>query len=266
VAGPRWFSAATLTSPSKTRARNFCPTPSGRPSRRDRRRHGIATGSRPCAYKTASGRSKWPNRDPGGESAFLMRWFPRHLRDNGHRVRMVQHSDYTFNGNDGLGRFEPLGLWPWSRFEEHSNPDGSTTITVLKKCTIVILFGHGSSAAPHRFAFKDSCTAGAFVGCDAGSTNRRIPVEHSVPGTKLTDGDLYSGIPAQNRDEDERFSYWMQETKTGARLLATWFCIAGKCCCKEVVIYGELAGSAWAISNWGFPSEWKEVVGCSEVK
>jgi len=215
-------------------------------------------------YNPSTGR--WPNRDPGGESAFLMRWFPRHLRDNGHRVRMVQHSDYTFNGNDGLGRFEPLGLWPWSRFEEHSNPDGSTTITVLKKCTIVILFGHGSSAAPHRFAFKDSCTAGAFVGCDAGSTNRRIPVEHSVPGTKLTDGDLYSGIPAQNRDEDERFSYWMQETKTGARLLATWFCIAGKCCCKEVVIYGELAGSAWAISNWGFPSEWKEVVGCSEVK
>jgi len=67
VAGSRWSSAAALTSPRKPRARSFCPTPSGRSSRRGRRGHGIVVGSRPCAYKTASGRSKWLSRDPIGE-------------------------------------------------------------------------------------------------------------------------------------------------------------------------------------------------------
>jgi RHS repeat-associated protein len=55
------------TSPYKTRVWGFRQAPSGRLSRRRRRDRAIATGSARCAYKTASGRGKWPNRDPIGE-------------------------------------------------------------------------------------------------------------------------------------------------------------------------------------------------------
>jgi hypothetical protein len=61
------FASARPTSPSKTRARNLHRTPSGRLSRRRRFRPMFTPGSRPCAYRTASGRAKWPNRDPLGE-------------------------------------------------------------------------------------------------------------------------------------------------------------------------------------------------------
>jgi len=61
------LASATLTSASKTRARNFCARPSGRLSRRRRVRSMFTPGSRACGYRTASGRGKWPNRDPLGE-------------------------------------------------------------------------------------------------------------------------------------------------------------------------------------------------------
>ncbi len=57
-----------LTSSPKTRVGVSRCNPSGRMSRRARR-HPINTpGSRACAYKTASGRANWPNRDPIGEA------------------------------------------------------------------------------------------------------------------------------------------------------------------------------------------------------
>jgi hypothetical protein len=52
------------TSPLKTRVGGPRQWPSGRLSRRGRPRRRIATGSAWCAYQTASGRRKWPNRDP----------------------------------------------------------------------------------------------------------------------------------------------------------------------------------------------------------
>ena len=48
----------------KTRVGVFPGHPSGRLSRRGRRRPIITPGSRGCAYKTASGRHEWPSRDP----------------------------------------------------------------------------------------------------------------------------------------------------------------------------------------------------------
>jgi hypothetical protein len=55
---------ARPTSPRKTRVRGFYGCSSGRFSSRRRRSRRIATGCGVCGYKTASGRSKWPNRDP----------------------------------------------------------------------------------------------------------------------------------------------------------------------------------------------------------
>ena len=86
---PRSFSEGE-TSPRKTRARNFCPTPSGRMSRRARFRSMFTPGCRACAYKTASGRAKWPNRDPleevGGANL------------------------YVFIRNDGINDYDLVGL------------------------------------------------------------------------------------------------------------------------------------------------------------
>jgi hypothetical protein len=63
---------ACPTSPVKTRVRGFCRSASGRFSSRSRRTHRIATGSEPCVYKTASGRGKWPNRDPLSDFATVI--------------------------------------------------------------------------------------------------------------------------------------------------------------------------------------------------
>ena len=58
---------AWTTSPLKTRVGVSRSRASGRLSRRAHRRSMFTPGSRPCAYRTASGRGKWPNRDPIGE-------------------------------------------------------------------------------------------------------------------------------------------------------------------------------------------------------
>src|SRR5947207_4964892 len=64
---PSRFVHARATSPLKTRVQGFRQSPPGRLSRRARRRQINTPGLRACAYKTASGRFKWPNRDPIGE-------------------------------------------------------------------------------------------------------------------------------------------------------------------------------------------------------
>ena len=92
------LASATLTSPSKTRARTFCPTPSGRLSRRRRFRPMFTPGSRACGYRTASGRGKWPNRDPIGENG-------------GENL-------YGLVGNNPLGYVDRNGLDNWG------NPGG----------------------------------------------------------------------------------------------------------------------------------------------
>jgi len=59
------------TSSPKTRVGGFRRRPSGRLSRRARSRSMFTPGSRTCAYKTASGLGKWPNRDPMDEEGGL---------------------------------------------------------------------------------------------------------------------------------------------------------------------------------------------------
>jgi hypothetical protein len=71
------FGASRIPCPSatslsrKTRARSVRWHPSGRNSRRARFRPINTPGLRACGYKTAPGRSNWPNRDPIGEKGGL---------------------------------------------------------------------------------------------------------------------------------------------------------------------------------------------------
>jgi len=127
------------------------------------------------------------------------------------------------------------------------------------------LYGHGLSSKPHKFVFKKPCTAGGFVGCDAGSTNNAIPDAHRINGVKLTDGDLYSGFGSIGEPEDEQFSHWFEKMKTGAEATAKTFCKSKDCCCSKVYIYGELAGSSIHPDNWAMPGGWTKTVDCSTV-
>jgi RHS repeat-associated protein len=78
------------SSSRKTRARGFRRHPSGRNSRRGRFRSINAAGLRACSYKTAPGRSNWPNRDPIGE--------------------LGGFNLYGFVRNNPVGRYDPHGL------------------------------------------------------------------------------------------------------------------------------------------------------------
>jgi hypothetical protein len=62
---------AVLPHRPKTRVGVFSGNPSGRLSRRGRGRSMFTPGLPACAYKTASGRGEWPNRDPIEEAGGL---------------------------------------------------------------------------------------------------------------------------------------------------------------------------------------------------
>jgi RHS repeat-associated protein len=83
---------SAYSSSRKTRAWGVRRHPSGRNLRRGRFRPTNTPGLRACGYKTAPGRSNWPNRDPIGEAGGL--------------------NSYGFCHNDSLNIVDPRGLTP----------------------------------------------------------------------------------------------------------------------------------------------------------
>jgi RHS repeat-associated protein len=94
------------TSPRQTRVGGFSGCLSGRLSRRDRLQPITAPGCRACAYKTASGRAKWPNRDPIGEEGGI--------------------NLYGFVDNNPIILTDPWGLDDDDDFVELPNVDENT--------------------------------------------------------------------------------------------------------------------------------------------
>jgi len=84
------FAPTWTTSPVKTRVGVSRRRASGRLSRRRRFRSMFTPGSRACAYRTASGRAKWPNRDPIEEKGGV--------------------NLYRFVANSPISNFDALGL------------------------------------------------------------------------------------------------------------------------------------------------------------
>jgi len=134
----------------KTRVGSSRPCASGRLCRRGRRRPINTPGSRGCAYKTASGRGNWPNRDPLGERGFvpicaglnrLQSFYEglksaSSLRDLTSRIlsliQPAESSDglnlYAFVANNPNGGIDSLGLQDYSSGQSYSygNPVSST--------------------------------------------------------------------------------------------------------------------------------------------
>src|ERR1700722_14817493 len=87
----------------KTRVGGFRRHASGRLSRRGHSRSMFTPGSRACAYKTASGLGKWPNRDPLNElGSLLMRREPYHFIRNGEK------NLYGFAANQSINVIDKL--------------------------------------------------------------------------------------------------------------------------------------------------------------
>jgi hypothetical protein len=63
-------------------------------------------GSRACAYRTASGRAKWPNRDPINEPGFNL------LIGSQDAFNFDEEKNlYAFVHNDPLNKIDPDGRW-----------------------------------------------------------------------------------------------------------------------------------------------------------
>jgi hypothetical protein len=148
VAGERSSPAATLTSSPKTRVRGFSRCTSGRPSSRRRFRPINTPGLRPCAYKRASGRREWLNRDPIGDLGFII--LTGHVPVRG----AVDPNLFLFVANKPVNAIDALGLTLWY-------------------CTVPTkgfpLFGLGRHGYLWNDATGDEC--GQESSCGSGSTS-----------------------------------------------------------------------------------------------
>ena len=171
----------------------------------------------------------------------------------------------TWRRNPGGWLGECIGEWWYAEpdYELEQNPDGSTTASINKKCTIIILLGHGAASSPHRFKFYGSGMAGGFVGCDAGSTNNRIPEDQRSYDLKRSDGDLANSLGG-NSDPDS-YGTWYDRAREGAKRKAKDICKDKKLCCKKVTIKGEIAKMS-LLDRLQQPAGWTDVVDCGRGK
>lgn len=183
---------AWTTSPLKTRVGVSRSRASGRLSRRAHRRSMFTPGSRPCAYRTASGRGKWHNPDPLCNRPIVP------LKDV-----VFRELRYVFPRNDGVGWIDPLGLWEGTFVVSHYNvplhggdartrsiPDGGTVpgfsvkyVPEKKTCScpkdkivIVQVISHNSNAVPGKDPQVDSSYSGPLPGAYSGSRNGNLQI------------------------------------------------------------------------------------------
>ncbi len=150
---------ARPTSSRKTRVRDFCAGQSGRFSSRRRRSGAIATGCRACGYKTASGRSKWPNRDPLGDMGTIKILYAIvplhnvHFESTMSLIEQLHGPDlYCFVKNNPISDRDSLGLESWDQCMDRCHQHEISQIAV---CTALT-----AAAAAACFWFPPTCPEG----------------------------------------------------------------------------------------------------------
>ena len=155
--------SALPASAPKTRVKGCRHRPSGRLSRRSRGRSMFTPGSRVCAYKTASGRGEWPNRDPLNT---LVDFDARvdFLEDSGlsedTAVSLADQpqvsTDYIFANNCSISKWDFLGLL--------LTPNCST-ISVTGTYTAVSEWDHKWNKVPgNRLTYTACCPSCGHIG------------------------------------------------------------------------------------------------------
>jgi hypothetical protein len=112
-AGKRLCSITTRTCFPKTRLRGFRRCPSGRLSLVTAQSPGFTPGWRTCAYKTASGRREWPNRDPYRENGSSLLRFRRIMKHSPKSLKLAElgkRNLYSFVRNSSISRVDLFGL------------------------------------------------------------------------------------------------------------------------------------------------------------
>ena len=218
---------------------------SGRLSRRGRIRAIKTLKESAYIYKTMSGRSGWPSRDPIGERGGV--------------------NLYGFVGNNPITGIDLFGLY---------DVDKKARIVKVEKCEIVILYGHQNPKKPWKFEFPSSCSAGGALVCYPGRSNSEILPEHQIPGMPTHDDIIwfYGENPSdateayrEDRGPETDFSKLFPNARRNAFKRAMDLC-RQNCCEKVVIRYYRNA------SNWGSdkklipqPPE-EEVIDCSRVR
>ena len=61
------------------------------------------------------------------------------------------------------------------------------TITV-RKCEIIVMYGHGRRKPKNNWKFSSPCSAAGTVSCFPGEMNARIPDQYLIPGSPIGAG------------------------------------------------------------------------------
>src|SRR6266545_199534 len=225
---PSRFVHARATSPLKTRVQGFRQSPPGRLSQRGRRRREIATGSRGCCYKTASGRSEWLSRDPISERGGI--------------------NLYAYVGGDPIDRCDVSGLNVYL-FREIYGGSGHATLIVDNPAGGILAYGfnslswsqYGVEGAAMAFFFDQSWISKNYYDSIEDYVNHQSLDGHQLELSKL----------ALGTDYDDEFMIDLM--KDIAHHPPPYSILAGKTCYQR--------GSEWFWDYLGthtteYPVEW----------
>ena len=184
----------------------------------------------------------------------LERWIGRDpLKENGGL------NLYGATDGDSINFIDFTGLSKKKR-KKVKDSSGSAKIEVIdvKKCEIVILYGHGHSSIPHEFNFSSGCSGGEFVGCFPGTTNSTIPSENQLP-----DPDMGNDTKTTGPNGD--FHEAMISAKKRAQKKAKSICENKSNCCTAVSISYQVQGGFFDWLVQPDYSGWNENIKCDDL-
>ena len=167
--------------------------------------------------------ARWASRDPSLDLSFLR--VTRHVSLN-ERGALYTSDPYLFSHNEPENRTDPLGLRDTQTYR-------------VRKCQIVIFYGHGWTDFFRGVTFED-CSAATAVTCQS---NRILPLfkDNKLPGAVGTDRDTYFGL----LKTPERYaSCWeLYDLNTTAAVTHAKSLLKPPCCCTEVLVTKKCVGT-----------------------
>ena len=193
---------------------------------------------------------------------------------------------YMFCLNSPSIHSDGLGLWPFPDPNPYKNelPDVNpdSRVVNVKKCEIVILYGHQSRKHPWKFNFPPGqCSGGTALTCWPGLSNNQILSDNQIAGAPVNDeilwfyGDSVGNSPSseegsqvnlrrQNRANDTDFDKLFPLIQINAIKKAHQICKLN--CCSEVKIrFYSSVRPMWPLIDENFPSQTHErIVRCNK--